>query len=117
MPTKLPAQALAAAGLLSVLLLAAGCCDGVMCGPCGSALGVQAVDAVTEQRIDEAECTISATGQSCDLASEPGTYVVAIAAPGYAPVERTYTVAESDGDGCCDCGYEPQHDTVQLSPI
>lgn len=116
MPRKLLAQALAAAGLLSVLLLATGCCGGVMCGACGPALGVQAVDAVTAQRIDDAECTVSATGQRCDYISEPGTYVVAITAPGYAPVERTYTVAESDGEGCCDCGYEPQYDTVQLSP-
>ncbi|MBW2458852.1 MAG: hypothetical protein JRI68_30410 [Deltaproteobacteria bacterium] len=104
------------AGAITCALSLGGCCEGVMCGPCGEPIYVDATDSQTGEPILEPVCELASDGRSCIMVSEPGSYAVEVSAPGYVGVLRNIEVLESDGDGCCDCGYEYVTVTVALDP-
>ena len=110
--------------VLGVTVLLSGCCVRTHCGDCPAAIQLDVVDAangdpvpaVTVSGERAGGCYVEETSTQCYLYPEAGSYVVTVSAPGYQTVAVTIDVPESDGGGCCDCGYEGVTRTVELAP-
>ncbi len=106
--------------LVSVLavLAGSGCCDGVQCGPCPTAIFLRVTDATTRDAITGLKVT-GAPG-TCDdqgvclLGSGAGSYHLHIEAPGYVATDRTVDVPAVDEGGCCACGFNQAAPSVTL---
>jgi hypothetical protein len=97
-------------------------CAAVDCAECGPSIEGTVRDATSAMAVSGA--TVTASGQACDVqedgsygCSAPvGTHTLTTEAAAYAPTTIMVTVSASDGEGCCDCGYETTTADIELSP-
>ena len=97
----------------------AGCCNGVNCGPCPSAISLHVTDVATGSAIAGVKVT-GAPGScddqgGCQLGSGPGSYHLHIEAPGYVPLDLAVEVPAIDEGGCCSCGFNQASPAATLT--
>jgi hypothetical protein len=113
--------------VIGLAALVNGCCVGIACEECAPAIRLRPVDAVTGQPVAQAAMSTSVPGDGggcysyetttdCTVYASAGIVAITLSAPGYQSTTFQVVVPASDGEGCCDCGYEPVSQTVELAP-